>query len=128
MGPTKAMNPAGRGPQPRHPLASEQIIADALVDVASELRLPDAAELMSMILNDHAANIADLVNSSTELFSRAAPCLRAVGKLHRALGRNSGRRDRHGVPPRRGLCVFSSEDRTAPGRGRDHRYSVRRTR
>jgi hypothetical protein len=52
----------------RRPFAREQIIADALVDVASELRLTDAAELMSMILNDHAANIADLVNSSTELF------------------------------------------------------------
>ena len=71
MGPTKAMNPVGRGPRPRRPFAREQIIADALVDVASELRLTDAAELMSMILNDHAANIADLVNSSTELFFKS---------------------------------------------------------
>jgi hypothetical protein len=71
MGAPKAMNPAGRGPRPRRPFAREQIIADALVDVASELRLTDAAELMSMILNDHAANIADLVNSSTELFFKS---------------------------------------------------------
>ena len=71
MGPTKAMNPVGRGPRPRRPFAREQIIADALVDVASELRLTDASELMSMILNDHAANIADLVNSSTELFFKS---------------------------------------------------------
>ena len=71
MGPTKAMNPVGRGPRSRRPFAREQIIADALVDVASELRLTDAAELMSMILNDHAANIADLVNSSTELFFKS---------------------------------------------------------
>ena len=49
----------------------EQIIADALVDFASELRLTDAAELMSMIQNDHAANLADLVNSSTELFFKS---------------------------------------------------------
>jgi hypothetical protein len=71
MGPTKAMNPAGRGLRQRRPFAREQIIADALVDVASELRLTDAAELMAMILNDHAANIADLVNSSTELFFKS---------------------------------------------------------
>jgi hypothetical protein len=49
----------------------ERIIADALVDVASELRLTDAAELVAMIRNDHAANIADLVNSSTELFFKS---------------------------------------------------------
>ncbi|HEX9169587.1 MAG TPA: hypothetical protein VF886_11785 [Roseiarcus sp.] len=70
MGPAKAINPIGR-PRQRRPFAREQIIADALVDVASELRLTDAAELMSMILNDHAANIADLVNSSTELFFKS---------------------------------------------------------
>jgi hypothetical protein len=49
----------------------ERIIANALVDVASELRLTDAAELVAMIRNDHAANIADLVNSSTELFFKS---------------------------------------------------------
>ena len=49
----------------------ERIIADALVDVASELRLTDAAELVAMIRNEHAANIADLVNSSTELFFKS---------------------------------------------------------
>jgi hypothetical protein len=68
MGPTQAMNQAGRSQRSRCPFAREQIIADALVDVASELRLTDAAELILMIQNDHAANIADLVNSSTELF------------------------------------------------------------
>src|SRR3974390_1899306 len=64
----EVLNAPAQCPRPRRPLASEQIIADALVDVASELRLTDAAELMSMIRNDQAANIADLVNSSTELF------------------------------------------------------------
>ena len=49
----------------------ERIIAHALVDVASELRLTDAAELIAMIRHDHAANIADLVNSSTELFFKS---------------------------------------------------------
>ncbi len=54
-----------------HPALSmdrERIIANALIDVASELRLTDAAELVAMIRNDHTANLADLVNSSTELF------------------------------------------------------------
>ena len=71
MGPTKTMNMAQRSPRQRRPLVREQIIADALVGFASELRLTDAAELMSMIQNDHAANLADLVNSSTELFFRS---------------------------------------------------------
>ena len=71
MGSAKTLNAPGRCPRQRLPLAREQIIADALVGVASELRLTDAAELMSMIRNDHAANIADLVNSSTELFFKS---------------------------------------------------------
>ncbi len=48
----------------------EEAIAHALVDVATELRLADPAELMLMIRKEQAANIADLVNSSTELFYR----------------------------------------------------------
>jgi hypothetical protein len=71
MGPTKTLNAPGRSPPQRRPLEREQIIADALVDFASELRLTDAGELMSMIRNDHAANLADLVNSSTELFFKS---------------------------------------------------------
>ena len=49
MGPTKAMNARKRTLRQRRPFEREQIIADALVDFASELRLTDAAELMSMI-------------------------------------------------------------------------------
>ena len=84
MGPAKAVNPAGRGLRQRRPFAREQIIADALVDVASELRLTDAAELMAMILNDHAANIADLVNSSTELFFKSGTLRYALSASFRA--------------------------------------------
>ncbi|MGO9742443.1 MAG: hypothetical protein ACLPN5_13205 [Roseiarcus sp.] len=51
--------------------AHERILADALVDVATELRLADPAELLLMIRSDHEANIADLVNSSSELFFKA---------------------------------------------------------
>jgi hypothetical protein len=71
MGPTNTLNAPGRGLRERRPPEREQIIADALVDFASELRLTDAGELMSMIQNEHAANLADLVNSSTELFFKS---------------------------------------------------------
>ena len=71
MGPTKAMNPAGRAPRPRRPFAREQIIADALVDVASELQADRRSGTHLDDPNDHAANIADLVNSSTELFFKS---------------------------------------------------------
>jgi hypothetical protein len=57
--------------RPARPVDRERIIASALVDVASELRLTDAAELVAMIRSDHAANLADLVNSSTELFFKS---------------------------------------------------------
>src|SRR5208282_525630 len=57
--------------RPSRSVDRERIIANALIDVASELRLTDAAELVAMIRNDHAANIADLVNSSTELFFKS---------------------------------------------------------
>ncbi len=53
---------------PRARLDRKRVIADALADVASELRLTDVAELIALIRNDEAANLADLVNSSTELF------------------------------------------------------------
>jgi hypothetical protein len=46
----------------------ERIIAEGIVDVATELRLADASEIMLMIRNDQNANLADLVNSSTELY------------------------------------------------------------
>jgi hypothetical protein len=71
MGPTKTLNAPGRSPRRGRPPEREQIIADALVGFASELRLTDAAELMSMIQNDQAANLADLVNSSTELYFKS---------------------------------------------------------
>jgi hypothetical protein len=62
----------------------ERIIADALIDVASELRLIDASELILMIRNDHAANIADVVNSSTELFYRSGTLRYALSASYQA--------------------------------------------
>jgi hypothetical protein len=66
MGSTKGIVVA-----PPAPLDRERVIAAALVDVASELRLTDVAELINLIRNDEAANLADLVNSSTELFYKS---------------------------------------------------------
>ena len=51
--------------------AHERILADAMVDVATELRLADLTELFLMIRSEQAANIADLVNSSSELFFKS---------------------------------------------------------
>jgi len=84
MGPTKAMNASEQNLPQRRSIGREQIIADALVDFASELRLTDAAELMSMIRNDHAANIADLVNSSTELFFKSGSLRYALSASFKA--------------------------------------------
>jgi len=49
----------------------DEIIASAMVDVATELRLTDPSELIHLIRGEQAANIADLVNSSGELFFRS---------------------------------------------------------
>ena len=56
----------------------------------AELRLTDAAELMADDPGaSHAANIADLVNSSTELFFKSGTLRYAVvGKVGGAVGRN----------------------------------------
>ncbi len=51
-----------------HFQALEKIIAEGVVDVATELRLADVSDLMLFIRCDQTANIEDLVNSSTELY------------------------------------------------------------
>lgn len=63
----------------------EALIAGAMVDVATEIRLTDPCELILMIRGDHAANIADLVNSSTELFFKSGTvryALSAACRVH----------------------------------------------
>lgn len=49
----------------------ERMLADAMVDVATELRLADPLEFMIMIRGNQEANITDLVNSSSELFFKS---------------------------------------------------------
>lgn len=52
----------------RHRREFESMLADALVDVATEIRLTDPCELIGLIRGERTANLADLVTSSTELF------------------------------------------------------------
>jgi hypothetical protein len=49
-------------------LEREKALADGLKDVASELRLIDAVDLVTFIRAEQFGNIETLVNSSTELF------------------------------------------------------------
>jgi hypothetical protein len=51
-------------------LEREKALADGLRDVAADLRLVDAADLVAFIRTEQFANIANLVNSSTELYYR----------------------------------------------------------
>jgi hypothetical protein len=52
----------------KYTLERERALAHGVREVASELRLIDAADLIAYIRNEQFANIANLVNSSTELF------------------------------------------------------------
>src|SRR6516164_7164249 len=81
MGPTKDIAVT---PSARRRLDPERVIADALIDVASELRLTDVVELINLIRNDEAANLADLVNSSTELFFKGGTLRYALSASFRA--------------------------------------------
>ena len=49
-------------------LEREKALADGLRDVASELRLIDAADLIAFIRTGQLANVANLVSASTELY------------------------------------------------------------
>ncbi len=81
MGSAKGLraDPSARGEADR-----ERIIADALIDVASELRLTDVAELINLIRNQQEANLADLVSSSTELFYRSGALRYALSASFKA--------------------------------------------
>lgn len=48
----------------------EKALAEGIKEVASELRLIEAADFVAFIRTDQFANIANLVNSSTELYFR----------------------------------------------------------
>src|SRR5262245_23004885 len=46
----------------------ERALADGIKEVASELRLIEAADFVAFLRTEQLANIANLVNSSTELY------------------------------------------------------------
>jgi len=46
----------------------ERVLADGIVDVATELRLADPTEFILLVRGEQEANLSDLVNSSSELF------------------------------------------------------------
>jgi len=46
----------------------EKIVAEAIVPVATELRLLDAADLISLLRFEHFGNLSDLVASAAELY------------------------------------------------------------
>ena len=48
----------------------ERALAGAIVEVATELRLSDPIAFILLVRGEQEANIADLVNSSSELFFR----------------------------------------------------------
>ncbi len=49
-------------------LACEQALAEALADVATELRLVNVIDLIGYVQQQRCANLEDLVNSSAELY------------------------------------------------------------
>lgn len=54
--------------QPPYSAEREKIVADAICTVASELRLIDVADLISMLRFERHADLADLVSSAAEMF------------------------------------------------------------
>jgi hypothetical protein len=46
----------------------ERVLGEAIVGVATELRLADPTEFILLVRGEQEANISDLVNSSSELF------------------------------------------------------------
>lgn len=46
----------------------EKILADGIVDVASELRMVDISDFIYHIKSENYANVGDLINSSAELY------------------------------------------------------------
>lgn len=61
----------------------EQILAEAIRPVASELRLVDAADLISLLKFEHYGSLADLVSSAAELYFHPGTVTLGVGGNYR---------------------------------------------
>ena len=57
----------------------EQILAEAIRPVASELRLVDAADLIALLRFEHYGSLADLVSSAAELYFHPGTVALGVG-------------------------------------------------
>jgi hypothetical protein len=51
-------------------LACEQVLAESVADVATELRLVNVIDLIGYVRAERVANLEDIVNSSAELYFR----------------------------------------------------------
>lgn len=61
----------------------ERILAEAIRPVASELRLVDAADLISLLRFEHHGSLADLVSSAAELYFHPGTISLGVGGNYR---------------------------------------------
>jgi hypothetical protein len=61
----------------------EQILAEAIRPVASELRLVDAADLISLLRFEHYGSLADLVASAAELYFHPGTVSLGIGGNYR---------------------------------------------
>jgi hypothetical protein len=52
----------------RHTLARERLLAEAIKELAAELRLVDVIDFVAFVRLEHFGNIADIVHSSAELY------------------------------------------------------------
>ncbi|WAJ30303.1 hypothetical protein [Antarcticirhabdus aurantiaca] len=52
----------------RHTLARERLLAEAIKELAAELRLVDVIDFVAFVRLEHFGNIADIVHSSSELY------------------------------------------------------------
>ncbi len=63
--------------------AREEILANAISPVAAELRLLDAADLISMLRYEYHANLADLIESAAELYFHPGTITFGIGGDYR---------------------------------------------
>ena len=80
----------------------EKILAEAISPVATELRLLDASDLISLLRFEYYGNLADLVASAAELFFHPGTVNFGLGEIIRWNGAASPK-----------LCSISKSSRAA---------------
>ena len=105
----------------------EKALAEGIKEVASELRLIEAADFVAFIRTDQFANIANLVNSSTELYFKPDTITFGLsGDVNLQWGGTPFRVARHGIPPHAGERLLPPASGGAACRHRDRLHHVRR--